>query len=81
MSRALIGHTGFVGGNLRAQTDFTDFYNSKNIDSIAGRSFELVVCAGAPAAKWIANREPEQDRAALQRLMGPLGRCGPSASS
>ena len=73
MARALIGHTGFVGGNLRAQAPFTDFYNSKNIDSIAGRDFELVVCAGAPAAKWIANREPDRDRAALQRLIEPLG--------
>ena len=74
MARALIGHTGFVGGNLRAQAEFTDFYNSSNIDSIAGRDFELVVCAGAPAAKWIANREPDRDRAALQRLIDPLGR-------
>ena len=72
MARALIGHTGLVGGNLRAQADFTDFYNSENIDSIAGRAFELVVCAGAPAAKWIANREPDQDHATLQRLMLPL---------
>jgi len=74
MARALIGHTGFVGGNLRAQTEFTDLYDSKNIDAIAGRDFELVVCAGAPAAKWIANREPDRDRATLQRLIEPLGR-------
>jgi hypothetical protein len=59
MSSALIGHTGFVGGNLRRQGSYDELYNSKNIESIAERSFDLVVSAGAPAAKWIANREPE----------------------
>lgn len=68
MTRALIGHTGFVGGTLLRQAGFDDAYNSKNIDEIRGRSYDLVVCAGAPAAKWIANREPARDRAGLQRL-------------
>jgi len=73
MTTALIGHTGFVGGNLRAQARFDEFYNSANIASIAGKSFELVVSAGAPAAKWIANQKPDEDRAAIQRLMDALG--------
>jgi nucleoside-diphosphate-sugar epimerase len=73
MSRALIGFTGFVGGNLQKQTEFDDFYNSKNIETMAGKSFELIVCAGAPAVKWKANKEPEQDWASLTRLMDSLG--------
>jgi nucleoside-diphosphate-sugar epimerase len=72
MARALIGHTGFVGGNLRAQGDYTDFYNSSNVGEIAGRSFDLVVSAGAKAAKWIANQEPEADREGLAVLMRAL---------
>ena len=60
MSRALIGYTGFVGGNLHLQTPFDDVYNSKNIDSLRGKSYELVVCAGAPGVKWKANKEPEK---------------------
>jgi nucleoside-diphosphate-sugar epimerase len=73
MSSALIGHTGFVGGNLRQQYPFDAFFNSSNIGEIVGRSFELVVCAGTPAAKWKANRDPEGDRACLGRLREALG--------
>lgn len=72
LKTALIGHSGFVGGNLRAQGAFTDLYNTQNLESIAGREFELIVSAGAPAAKWIANKEPQQDWASLERLMRAL---------
>jgi nucleoside-diphosphate-sugar epimerase len=74
MSAALIGHTGFVGGNLRMQARFDACYNSSNVGDLAGRHFELVVCAGAPAAKWKANADPEGDRACLGRLRDALAR-------
>lgn len=69
MSTALIGHTGFVGSNLNRQKHFEELYNSKNIETIVGKDFELLVCSGAPAAKWLANKEPMKDRENLQRLM------------
>ena len=72
MASALIGYSGFVGGNLRSQQSFDDFYNSGNIAAIAGKRYERIVCAGVPAAKWIANREPEQDRENIERLAGCL---------
>src|SRR5947209_18546431 len=72
MTRALIGYTGLVGGTLLRQTRFDDLYNRGNIESIAGRSYDLLVCAGAPAQKWLANREPGPDRANLERLMTAL---------
>lgn len=68
----LIGYTGFVGGNLQRQSAFQHLYNSRNIDEIRGREFELLVCSGAPAEKWKANRDPEQDRASLKRLTDAL---------
>ena len=74
MNAALIGHTGFVGGNLLREHPFTARYHSANIDSIAGRHFDLIVCAGAPAAKWKANQDPGADRACLGRLMAALER-------
>jgi nucleoside-diphosphate-sugar epimerase len=70
--RALIGHTGFIGGNLLRQCRFDACYNSKNIDDVRGRHFDLVVCAGAPAAKWKANQDPAADRACLGRLRDAL---------
>lgn len=72
MSAALIGYTGFVGTTLRKQKLFEWQYRSTNINEIAGKSFELVVCAGAPAQKWIANREPEADRLKIEFLIQQL---------
>jgi nucleoside-diphosphate-sugar epimerase len=69
---ALIGHTGFVGGNLLRQHSFDACFNSSNIEAIAGRTFDLVVCSGAPAEKWKANREPERDRENIERLTRAL---------
>jgi nucleoside-diphosphate-sugar epimerase len=74
MRSALVGHTGFVGGNLLRQAPFDDLFNSKNVGELAGREYDLLVCAGAPAEKWKANADPEGDRAALARLMEPLAR-------
>jgi nucleoside-diphosphate-sugar epimerase len=72
MASALIGYTGFVGSNLLSQLLFDDCYNSKNIDTINGKDYELVVCAGVPAAKWIANRDPAKDRENIERLSRQL---------
>lgn len=69
MSSALIGYTGFVGGTLKRQSEFTDIYNSQNIGDIVGKSYDLVVCAGAPAAKWVANQQPVEDLKNLELLM------------
>lgn len=70
---ALIGHTGFVGGNLARQRPFTDHFNSRNIEEMTGRHFSLVACAAAPGVKWRANRDPRADRAAIDRLTTVLG--------
>ena len=72
MSDALIGHTGFVGGTLLRQRPFDELYNSKNVETIAGKSFGLLAVSAMPAAKWIANRDPDGDRAVLDRLIGCL---------
>lgn len=72
MASALIGYTGFVGGNLLRQRRFDELYNSRNIERIAGRRFDLVVCAGAPAEKWKANQDPAADWRSLQRLIDAL---------
>lgn len=74
MRAALIGYTGFVGGNLLREYPFAGRYRSANIEKIAGHHYDLVVCAGAPAAKWKANQDPQADRACLGRLMAALER-------
>jgi|APSaa5957512535_1039671.scaffolds.fasta_scaffold35498_2 nucleoside-diphosphate-sugar epimerase len=72
MKSGLIGYTGFVGSNLLRQYDFTDCYNSKNFHEMNEQSYDLVVCAGVSAVKWIANKEPEKDLASIKALEGVL---------
>ena len=71
-SSALIGYTGFVGSNLLRQHSFDACFNSSNIEQIAGRGFDLVVCCGARAEKWKANAEPERDLDSIERLTRAL---------
>lgn len=73
MTQALIGYTGFVGSNLKKQHTFDDYYNSSNIQHINNnKNYTRVVCAGVSAQKWIANKEPIQDRKNIQNLIRHL---------
>ncbi|WP_460411477.1 MULTISPECIES: NAD-dependent epimerase/dehydratase family protein [unclassified Pseudomonas] len=72
MFSSLIGYSGYVGGTLLKQENFTSLYRSSNIGDIDNQSFDMVVCAGAPAQKWIANREPEADRQKIEELIAHL---------
>ncbi|MDP9046278.1 MAG: pyridine nucleotide transhydrogenase [Pseudomonadota bacterium] len=69
---ALIGYSGFVGETLLRQARFEHTYRSTNIGDVRGQSFDTVFCAGAPAQKWIANREPEADRRNIDKLIEHL---------
>ena len=68
MKAALIGYTGFVGSNIYRQAQFDEVYNSKNINDIKGKTFDLVVCAGVPAVKWWANQNPAEDLVVIESL-------------
>lgn len=68
----LIGFSGYVGSTLLKQSYFDYLYRSTNIGEIEGKSFDTVVCAGAPAQKWIANREPEADKQKIEALIAHL---------
>lgn len=72
MTNALIGFTGFVGSMLLRQAHFSALFRSTNIHEIGSREFDVVVCAGAPAQKWIANREPAEDRKKIESLISHL---------
>ena len=69
---ALIGCSGFVGTTLLKQRAFERLYRSTSIMDIDGRDFQTVVCAGAPAQKWMANSDPEADRRTIASLIGHL---------
>lgn len=69
----LIGYTGFVGGVLQQQMEFTHRFNRDNVDAISrAPAFRVSVCAAAPSSMQIANRFPDRDRANLEKLMRNL---------
>ena len=69
---ALIGHTGFVGSNLKLQQKFDAEYRSTDIAGIDGQAFNRVVCAGVSAVKWWANQNPREDLQKIEHLMHHL---------
>lgn len=69
---ALIGYSGFVGSTLLKQANFESCYRSTNITEIERQSFDQVICAGAPAQKWLANQKPEEDRSKIEGLISCL---------
>lgn len=66
---ALIGYTGFVGGNIVAQHQFDDVYNSQNIADIEGKEYDLVVSAANRAEMWRINQDPEGDLAEINEFI------------
>lgn len=72
MKGALIGFSGFVGSTLLKQTSFDMLLRSSNIGEIDGNEFDVVVCAGAPAQKWIANQDPAADLEKIEALISHL---------
>ena len=78
MSTALIGHTGFVGGNLLRQGNFNALYHSANITQLSGKSYDVVWCSGVRSVKWWANKNPEEDWQSIVTLLDVLStvRCG-----
>lgn len=72
MKNALIGYTGFLGSNLKKQNNFNFFYNSKNINEIKNKSFDLIVCCAPNAEKWFANKEPVKDLNNIKNLIENL---------
>ena len=68
----LIGYTGFVGGNLRRQRQYSALYNSVNVAEMQGQHFRRLVCAGVSAVKWLANKDPEGDWEKIAALIDVL---------
>jgi nucleoside-diphosphate-sugar epimerase len=72
MRNALIGYTGFVGGNIYNQGEFADAYNTSNINDIDGQEYDLVVSAATYAEMWRINQDPEGDLAQINGLIDHL---------
>lgn len=74
MKTALIGFTGFVGGNIANQASFDDTYNSQNIADIEGKEYDLVVSAANRAEMWRINQEGEKDLAEIDEYIDHISK-------
>ena len=61
----LVGYTGFVGSNLCLSHAFDHLINSKNIDQAFGVNPDLLIYSGVPAEMFLANKDPEKDKAII----------------
>jgi len=73
----LAGHTGFVGGNLAGTHRFDMLCNSKNISGAFGTQPDLLVYAGVPAEMFMANCNPEADKAITENAAENIRKIGP----
>jgi hypothetical protein len=73
-NNALIGHTGFVGNNLKKHYDFRYLFNSSNIDQIENNSYDTIMCAAPSAVKWRINKDPVTDLNNITQLISSLQR-------
>ena len=72
MTDALIGRDTFVGAGLLRHHQFDTATDLAEIDGMRGRSFDLVVCAGAAGDRHAADVNPEADLNTVERLTGVL---------
>ena len=59
--QTIVGSSGFVGTTLATQTIFDGTFTRANVSDLEHAHSELLLCAAAPAQKWIANRDPDAD--------------------
>lgn len=67
----LVGR-GAVGSALMLQRDFDAVIHSKNASEFAGSSFDTLYCAAGSAKKWLANKNPEDDKQHIDSLIKTL---------
>lgn len=74
---ALVGSTGFVGGNLAESAQFDGLYNSKNIESAFGTQPDLLIYAGLRAEKYLAEQFPAEDAAQIETAKENIKKIAP----
>ena len=64
----VVGPTGFIGSNLVRRIGATAVYGRNDGEFLANSVHDLLICSGAPAEKWKANNDPEEDARNLESL-------------
>lgn len=73
----LVGYTGFVGSNLCASHTFDRQFRSVDIEEAFGGRPELLVYSGVRAEMFLANQNPEADRAVIENAIDNIRKIAP----
>lgn len=68
----LIGETGLVGKQILLSQDFEIKVHRPTLKKIENISTDLLVCAGLPAEKWLANKYHKEDWANIETIVNSL---------
>ena len=72
LAQVLVGDTGFVGSNLRRQTEFELCVHRRNLDALRGIRADRLVLSCLPAEKWRINQAAQDDLDNLHRIQQVL---------
>ena len=75
--KLLVGSTGFVGSNLLMTGAFDAAYHRTDVQDAYGSRPDLLVYAGLPAAKFLANQNPAADMACIEEAEQNICRIAP----
>lgn len=73
----LIGNTGFVGKNLLKSYSFSDSFHSTDVMKAYGTNPDLLVYAGVPGTKFLANQFPIEDIKRIEEAKKNIERIKP----
>ncbi|MDR1522042.1 MAG: NAD(P)-dependent oxidoreductase [Streptococcaceae bacterium] len=73
----LVGFTGFVGSNLKSSHKFDGLFNRQNIQKAYRKQPDLLVYAGIPAEKYLANNFPDKDFKIIKQAIYNLQKIKP----
>lgn len=77
MKTSLVGYTGFVGSNIAENHQFTNMYNSKNIETAFGTKPDMLIYAGVSAEKFLANKDPKKDFEVINNAYNNMKKINP----
>lgn len=77
MRVCLIGYTGFVGSNVIDKFNFTNVFNSKNVQDAYGLNPDVLVYAGVRAEKFLANQFPNKDLENIEEAFENIRKINP----
>jgi nucleoside-diphosphate-sugar epimerase len=69
---AIVGHTGFIGSNLKFFYKSKHNFNSKNLRLINKHKYDLVILCAPSSKMWIANKFPHKDYHNIKKIINIL---------